>query len=431
MNFGTGELAVLRSNKNTASSPVPKFTSHEIPLNDALLSSLAAEAIFSDRLTNLVKVKSSLNVERLNIQSDGALYVAQWSPNSQYLAVANTDQLTVIFEAESGQEVMRFTHPFEIDLGEWSPDAKYFATSGYGTVEIHEMSTGKQIFNTSSDSEFINKLLWSPNGQYLAVFAIQEESRNSVVRVFDIHASVEVAKVEHRQGSLWMEWSPDSQYLATSSRDRTASVIEVGSATQILLVVNESSFSGIAWHPNRLVLAISDRNQDIQLITIPDLEKITHIQSNVSGWLEWSPDGQYILSEMRDGLASIIDPEDGRVVANIPHRWTRAAWSPNNQYITTASDKQTRQVFEVATGLKILDTPHDNEMFPITWRSDSQYVLTGSLEGTIRVIKIATGEEVQQINHQASFYYGASWSPDGQYIATYTSSEVKITKFTP
>ncbi|MEM8637792.1 MAG: WD40 repeat domain-containing protein [Cyanobacteria bacterium P01_G01_bin.54] len=164
---------------------------------------------------------------------------------------------------------------------------------------------------------------------------------------------------------------------------------------------------------------------------MPDWEQIAHIQSDVSGWLEWSPNGKYILLEIREDLASVIDPEDAGIIMTVPHSWFSATWSPNSQYITTASDKQTRQVFEVATGLKILDTPHDNEMFPITWRSNSQYVLTGSREGTIRVIEIATGEEVQQINHQASSYYGASWSPDGQYIATYTSSEVKITEFSP
>ena len=64
---------------------------------------------------------------------------------------------------------------------------------------------------------------------------------------------------------------------------------------------------------------------------------------------------------------------------------------------------------------------HDSDVYPAAFSPDGEYVLSASWDGTLRIWETRTGKEVARMNH-GSEVYSAAFSPDGRYIASGTYS---------
>jgi WD40 repeat protein len=137
--------------------------------------------------------------------------------------------------------------------------------------------------------------------------------------------------------------------------------------------------------------------------------------------VEWSPDGQRILTGSYDGTAHIWGISAGTVTVLSGHTnpITSVAWSLDGQRILTGSWDMTARVWNLETGSTVIALQGHTEMVSsVSWSPDGQFAATGSQDRTACIWNVETGEAVQKLIGHQEWVRSAEWSLDGQQILT-------------
>ena len=148
--------------------------------------------------------------------------------------------------------------------------------------------------------------------------------------------------------------------------------------------------------------------------------------------LAWSHDGSHIASGDTAGHVHVWHTLTGQhLLTYTGHkRFVRSlAWSPDDQDIASGGDygDGTVQVWDATTGMHLATWNGQNRIFAVSWSPYSPSTLvSASFDATVQVLQLEqSGQPEQQtlIPHliyrgHRSPVYAASYSPDGQYVAS-------------
>lgn len=216
-------------------------------------------------------------------EAGGAIDAVDWSPTSDTIVVARG---TVdIWRVSTGQPLLTLSgHRFGVTDVEWSPDGSQIATTSLdGTVKIWNAITGHEISTmeviTSYDvapSEMWTgavSVTWRPNGNALAFGAadgsVRFWDRNTLQgkHVATIHGQAHVL-ISHTAGVWAVDWSPDSRFIASGSRDGTIRIWDAA-MTELHFVKVGFPVWSLAWSPNSRQLAYINREEELAFIPPP------------------------------------------------------------------------------------------------------------------------------------------------------------------
>lgn len=97
------------------------------------------------------------------------------------------------------------------------------------------------------------------------------------------------------------------------------------------------------------------------------------------------------------------------------------AWSPAGSRIAVGGARNRAQVWDAATGARVL-TYHEHEwrsrVTAVTWSPDGQLIASGSSDATIRIWDAATGATHLAFRADAIRVNEVRWSPDGRFLAS-------------
>ena len=239
-----------------------------------------------------------------------------------------------------------------------------------------------------------------------------------------------IKRVGHKSSVSSASFSPDSQYLATSSADGTAKLIEVASGREIKTIEHDTSVSSVSFSPDSQYLATGSMDGAVKVIEviggreIKTLELGTNIKS-----ISFSADSQYLAIMGVWRIAKLIKLASGCEIKTIKHNgilWG-ISFSPDSQYLATNSSDGTAKLIEVASGQEISTIYHKAPIHRVVrFSPDSQYLVTNSSDGTVKLIEVASGREINTIYHKTPIHGVVRFSPDSQYLAT--SSDVGTVK---
>src|SRR2546421_5628576 len=130
-----------------------------------------------------------------------------WSPDSQRLASAGSDQTVQVWEIATGDHLFTCRgHVDSVSAVAWSPEGKRLASaSNDQTVQVWDANDGHNILTYTGHSDWVNALAWSPDGTRIA-----SASDDKTVRIW--HATSGKRMFTYRGHSEWLRavaWSPD------------------------------------------------------------------------------------------------------------------------------------------------------------------------------------------------------------------------------
>jgi WD40 repeat protein len=96
------------------------------------------------------------------------------------------------------------------------------------------------------------------------------------------------------------------------------------------------------------------------------------------------------------------------------------AWSPDGQYIATASVDHTVKVWSASKGYLICTYSGDDEIYALAWSPNSKLLASGGGDNMVHIWNAAdcSSNNAYATHTESGPVVSLAWSPDGQYIAS-------------
>ncbi|HEX9990004.1 MAG TPA: WD40 repeat domain-containing protein [Chloroflexia bacterium] len=292
-------------------------------------------------------------------------------------------------------------------------------------------------------SLWVTSLAWSPDGEWIA-----SASDDRTVLVGEAATGTRITKLDSFRGSvLSVAWSPDSKYLATASTVISDGVQIWDAANwQAIHQLNSDPrylVGSLSWSPDGKLLAIG--TGDLEVWDVEE-EKLAAKLTTYSGAnsVAWSPVGKQIafgsaLDPYRGdkGVVRIWDYTEGNehttendVTTLTGHSGDlhSVAWSPDGKQLASGSDDNTVKIWDLASRQSTATlTGHKSQVVSVAWSPDSKKIASGSWDRTARVWDVATGQSIATFEHP-DFVTSVAWSPDSKYLATGDHSTLGVVR---
>jgi eukaryotic-like serine/threonine-protein kinase len=137
--------------------------------------------------------------------------------------------------------------------------------------------------------------------------------------------------------------------------------------------------------------------------------------------VEWSPNGQYVASASNDDSVQVWNATTGVLLFSYSHNGAAnsVAWSPDGSLIASSGEDNVVRVVNANTGSNVIVYQgHTASVYEVKFSPNSARVSSVSADKTVRVWDAQTGNTDQVYNGHASRVWTAVWSPDGSKIVS-------------
>ncbi len=302
--LGTLLIAVLDFGAGNGPSPIPAVTRITVEVTrilpaDTPISTPKPVVITPDNVDQL-QVLARFEVR--------PLYALAISPVEPLLAIAGRSSIRIYDMDRFAYMSTSLSGIFFADDIAWSPDGNQLLVGMMGSAEVWNLANGEKIHDLSyPDEDYIYEVCWSTDGDKLVV------AFRRAILIWDAYTGQLLNAI-----NAWgpKSISPDCQYVAEYGVGVDIWDLTRGTSNRLI----GGSISGLTWSLDNSRLAI-------RIYT--DFDLVRNVSNTYTfvklGWasrrsigLAWSPDGQWLVTNTRDGTLYFWDPITGGILKEIP-----------------------------------------------------------------------------------------------------------------
>ena len=317
--------------------------------------------------------------------------------------------------------------PSSPDLPPVTPSiAKTPSSSGITATPATPAASPVVTLTYRGHSEKIHQLAWSPDGQYIASSSLDE-----TIQVWN--AQNGTILLTQRSNSLQPQvfaWSPDSQFIASTTGllSDTLHVWNVAtgqvSSAHAHYRSHEETVRSIAWSPDGTYIASAGDDRSVHIWNVATGRAVFTYRGHTAAvkTLAWSPDGKRIASGGDDKRVHTWNAlTGGNIAVYYAHLDTinAVAWSRGGSHIASASDDKTVHIWDSSTARKVLVYPaHSGGVTGVAWSPDGIRVASSSRDDTVHLWHALTARTGTIFTGHSDWVSTVAWSPDGKTIAS-------------
>ncbi len=332
----------------------------------------------------------------------------------------------------------------------FSPDGTLLASgSEYDNIiTIWDVATGKLIKNIYGHKDDVRNITFNRDGTTLASISGWYFFGNPNVYLWDIATGKLITTLSaHSTAVQSVAFSPDGKTLASAGNDTTVCIWDAINGTyQTALLAHRNIVRNVAFSPDGHTLATGSLDGTVILWDAERLQQKTIITEHIA-WgdgIDFSPDGQQIVTGTWDATIRQWNTSTGKNIHTLRGHRSKiyaVAFSPDGQTIASSGGwhhdfgwsypEDTIRLWNADYGThKDTFLGHTSSVYSLTFSSDGSLLVSCSSDEKIILWDTATGNPLFTINtnktNQRGNYINATFSPDGQKLASRDKSKIQL-----
>lgn len=366
-----------------------------------------------------------------------------YSPNGRILASA-TDHIVKLWDATTGKELKTVGRGCDsINSIVFSPDSKTLAFGCENTVKLLDIASGKELKTLTGHTNSVESVAFSPDGRTLA-----SGGWDKTIKLWDVISGLEVATLEgHTEPVRAVTFAHGGKMLASAGQhEKTVKLWDVAARAELRTFVGHAdSIFSFAISPDSQMLATGSRDGSIKLWDVASGRERRSLKGHIgyANCVAFSPDGKTIVSAggtpgyvtirnkdntlspvPTDNAVRLWDLATGEEVKTLKgHRSSveSAVFSPDGLTVASGGYDTTVKLWDVATGreLRTLRGKTFNP-YKMTITSDGRTFASGGMNESSLVIKLwklAGGLSLKTLKLEV-YANALAFSPDGKILAS-------------
>jgi WD40 repeat protein len=384
--------------------------------------------------------------------------------------------VVVIWDARTGREIRRWTHPCGVRDVAYSRDGSTLAVAEYthrelenpllGQSSLWDVKTGKRVQNFGAPGGE-GRFAYSPDGKTLAVDGvcslvlfdpvtgkevtpgvghrdeiigvhfldrgrtILSAGRDDTVRFWDIDSAIEMRRLS-ASISTWVSFctfacAPSKAVMAAVGRDEAVRIWDTGTGKEIQCWPKASNRTdSVTYSPDGRLLALGGNDGVIRIREAANGRERCRVNNRQGGRIDWvglSRDGKSVAGRcFGDQSLHVWNIADGREVVNL-RGIAFADYSPDGETMAILT-RDKIHICEVASGkfMRQLEVPK-TALSAVTFSPDGRLLITGEwpargFASYIRLWEVATGQEILKFSGHRGGVRTVSFSADGHLAAS-------------
>jgi WD40 repeat protein/tRNA A-37 threonylcarbamoyl transferase component Bud32 len=355
------------------------------------------------------------------------------SPDGQYLAAVGYHEMLKVWDIPQRRELPPVLAPDERALQKilfgvaFSRDGNYLVV-GTENPLIWDLQTHKERRVYGTAGLRCSRMVFSPDSKWVAA-----TSRDGLVRVWDIETETIVLSLDKDPNQdLGLDFSPDGQYLALTRGSDVGikSINPVATQTHRQLTSHSSpQVWNLAFSPDHRWLASRAGGWEVILWDAATMKAVhtlrTPVEMTEQANLAFSPDSQWLVSGCRGEQLLVWEVETGQPSAQvIPARNTRCcAFSPDGQWLATTNGTNKILLWDVrkAEQVRAFDLSTSEISF-LAFRPGLRpglcQLASCGTDGWVKLWDATTGKVVRTFKGNTKAIAWVVFSSDGRRMAT-------------
>ncbi|HET7090119.1 MAG TPA: BMP family ABC transporter substrate-binding protein [Anaerolineae bacterium] len=347
-------------------------------------------------------------------------YFAAFSPDGTRLATVVADGAVKMWDAATGHE-LTLAGRVEAGIGvDFSPDGMHLATAPGKVAKVWDASTGQELLTLSGHTEFVGFAVFSPDGQRLVT-----ASDDKTARVWDATTGEELLSLPHTDWVLYATFGPDGKRVATVSGG-SAKVWDATTGEALFTLAGHTNvIYGVTFSPDGTRLATGSLDREVKVWDATNGQELFTLSGHTGAiyGLSFSPDGTRLATGSVDGTVRVWDVSPSREALTLPTpdgSSGRVVFSPDGARLAAGFGVEgVVKVWDVATGQTLLTLAgHTSPVAGVAFSPDGTHLATGAADGTVKLWDAATGQELLALSGHDSWVNSVAFSPDGTRLAT-------------